>query len=93
MALTLFVAYIQEHGDTIAFSCSELDLISSEVEKVENWKKRCMDKLGTLLQNGNSLHHALEKVLILKYFPLYDPFLYFIYLGPCLIFSDKTDSG
>ncbi|TKY70948.1 Lysine-specific demethylase 5B [Spatholobus suberectus] len=53
---------LKEHGDTIAFSCSELELILSEVEKVENWKKRCTDKLGTLVQNENSLCHALEKI-------------------------------
>lgn len=62
-ALTLF-AYFQEYGDTIAFSCSELDLVLSEVKKVENWKSTCMDKLGTLFQNENLLLHALEKVLI-----------------------------
>jgi len=63
IALTLF-AYLQEYGDTVAFSCSELDLVLSEVKKVENWKKTCMDKLGTLVQNENSLLHSLEKVLI-----------------------------
>ncbi|KAL2348037.1 hypothetical protein Fmac_002037 [Flemingia macrophylla] len=56
------ILQLKEHGDIIAFSCSELDLVLSEVEKVENWKKRCMDKLGTLVQNGNSLLHALEKI-------------------------------
>ncbi|KAK7406134.1 hypothetical protein VNO78_07753 [Psophocarpus tetragonolobus] len=56
------ILQLKEHGDTIAFGCSELDLILSEVEKVENWKRRCMDKLGTVVQNGHSLLHALEKI-------------------------------
>ncbi|KAG4987495.1 hypothetical protein JHK85_030478 [Glycine max] len=56
------ILQLKEHGDTIAFSCSELDLILSEVEKVENWKNRCMDKFRMLVQNGNSLLHALEKI-------------------------------
>ncbi|CAL0331986.1 unnamed protein product [Lupinus luteus] len=53
---------LKEHGDTTAFSCSELDLILSEVEKVENWKKNCMDSIGTLVYNENSLLDALQKI-------------------------------
>ncbi|XP_027329808.1 lysine-specific demethylase 5B isoform X2 [Abrus precatorius] len=56
------ILQLKELGDTVAFSCSELDLILSEVDKVENWKKRCMDKIGTVVQSGNSLLHALEKI-------------------------------
>jgi len=70
--------YFQEYGDTIAFGCCELDLVLSEVKKVENWKKTCMDKLGASVKNENSLLHALEKVLIWPYFPLHDPFTYHI---------------
>ncbi|OIV94904.1 hypothetical protein TanjilG_22101 [Lupinus angustifolius] len=53
---------LKEHGDTIAFSCSELDLILSEVEKVENWKKNCMDSIGTSVHNENSLLDGLQKI-------------------------------
>ncbi|XP_073220782.1 lysine-specific demethylase JMJ17 isoform X2 [Cicer arietinum] len=53
---------LKELGDTIAFSCSELDVILSEVEKVENWKKRCMDNIGTSFRNENTLLLALQKI-------------------------------
>ncbi|ESW30492.1 hypothetical protein PHAVU_002G157500 [Phaseolus vulgaris] len=56
------ILQLKEYGDTIAFSCSELDLVLSEVKKVENWKSTCMDKLGTLFQDENLLLHALEKM-------------------------------
>lgn len=56
------ILQLKERGDTIAFSCSELELISSEVEKVENWKKRCMDNIGAVFQKENSLLHALQKI-------------------------------
>ncbi|CAJ2650651.1 unnamed protein product [Trifolium pratense] len=56
------ILQLKELGDTIAFRCPELDLILSEVEKVENWKKRCMDNIGPLFQNENSLLHALQKI-------------------------------
>lgn len=39
-----------------------MDLLLSEVEKVEKWKQRCMDTLGTLVGEENSLLGALRKV-------------------------------
>ncbi|XP_027915357.1 lysine-specific demethylase rbr-2 isoform X3 [Vigna unguiculata] len=56
------ILQLKEYGDTIAFGCCELDLVLSEVKKVENWKKTCMDKLGASVKNENSLLHALEKM-------------------------------
>ncbi|KAI4326962.1 hypothetical protein L6164_019472 [Bauhinia variegata] len=53
---------LKELGETVAFSCSELNLIVSEVEKVESWKKRCMDSIGALVQDKNSLLDALQKI-------------------------------
>ncbi|XP_054790180.1 lysine-specific demethylase JMJ17-like isoform X2 [Prosopis cineraria] len=53
---------LKELGDKVAFTCRELDLISSEVEKVENWKKHCMNFVGTLVQNENSLLDVLQKM-------------------------------
>ncbi|KAI9117961.1 hypothetical protein K1719_011103 [Acacia pycnantha] len=53
---------LKELGDTVAFSCTELNSILSEVEKVENWKKHCMDYVGNLVHNENSLFHALQKM-------------------------------
>ncbi|XP_020978798.1 lysine-specific demethylase 5B isoform X1 [Arachis ipaensis] len=53
---------LKELGDTVAFSCSELDMILSEVEKVENWKKRCLDKIGSSVQTDNLLFNVLKKI-------------------------------
>ncbi|KAK4260587.1 hypothetical protein QN277_003682 [Acacia crassicarpa] len=58
----LSMLQLKELGDTVAFDCTELDSILSEVEKVENWKKHCMDYVGNLVQNENSLFHALQKM-------------------------------
>lgn len=54
--------HLQELGSAVAFSCSELDMVLSKVEKVEKWTKRCMDVLGTSIGDENSLLHALRKV-------------------------------
>ncbi|KAL5098856.1 hypothetical protein RYX36_003183 [Vicia faba] len=56
------ILQLKELGDSVAFSCSELDSILSEVEKVENWKKRCIDNIGAFFQNEKSLLHALQKI-------------------------------
>ncbi|KAF7810274.1 lysine-specific demethylase rbr-2 [Senna tora] len=58
----LSMSKLKELGDNTAFSCSELSLILSEVEKVENWKKHCTDLVGTLVQNENSLLDTLQKI-------------------------------
>ncbi|KAI4315412.1 hypothetical protein L6164_028225 [Bauhinia variegata] len=56
------ILQLKELAETVAFSCSELNLIVSEVEKVETWKKRCMDSVGALVQDKNSLLDALQKI-------------------------------
>ncbi|XP_059443642.1 lysine-specific demethylase JMJ17 isoform X3 [Corylus avellana] len=53
---------LKELGSAVAFSCSELDMVLSKVEKVEKWTKRCMDVLGTSIGDENSLLHALRKI-------------------------------
>lgn len=45
-----------------ALNCSELDIVLSEVVKVEKWKQSCTDILGTLIEDETSLLGALQKV-------------------------------
>ena len=52
--------YIQELGIAGAFNCPELDSIISEVERVQKWKRQCMDIFR--IAEENSLLCALEKV-------------------------------
>ncbi|EXB37360.1 Lysine-specific demethylase 5A [Morus notabilis] len=53
---------LKEVGVADAFSCSELELVLSEVDKVEKWKQSCMEVLGTLIEDENSLLGALKKM-------------------------------
>ncbi|KAB1200329.1 Lysine-specific demethylase 5A [Morella rubra] len=52
---------LKELGNAVAFNCSELDMVLSEVGKVEKWMKRCMDVVGTF-GDANSLLDALQKI-------------------------------
>jgi histone demethylase JARID1 len=61
--------HLQELGSADAFSCSELDMLLSKVEKVEKWMKRCIDVLGTSIGDKNSLLDALRKVSICLSYP------------------------
>lgn len=70
------IYHIQELGKVAAFSCSQLHTILSEVEKVENWKRQCLEIIGRFVDDGNSLLCALQKVLM-KYSCLF--FVYEIY--------------
>ncbi|KAI7994738.1 putative tRNA N6-adenosine threonylcarbamoyltransferase [Camellia lanceoleosa] len=49
----------QEHGSTDAFNCPELDMASDEVQKVERWKQRYEDIVGTSVGDMTTLLHAL----------------------------------
>lgn len=40
-------------------------MVLSEVDKVEKWKQSCMEVLGTLIEDENSLLGALKKVSLL----------------------------
>ncbi|XP_057978320.1 lysine-specific demethylase JMJ17 isoform X2 [Malania oleifera] len=53
---------LKELGEADAFNCPELDIILSEVEKVEKWKIRCKDIVGTLVGETNPLPGALLKI-------------------------------
>lgn len=56
--------HLQELGNSVAFSCTELDLVLSKVGKIEKWIKRCIDIVGTSIGDEKSLLDALWKVLI-----------------------------
>lgn len=56
--------YLQELGNAVAFSCSELDMILSKVEKVEKWMQRCIGVVRTSIGDNNCLLDALRKVSI-----------------------------
>ncbi|BBH03352.1 transcription factor jumonji domain-containing protein [Prunus dulcis] len=53
---------LKELGVSVAFSCTELDLIISEVGRVESWKRQCMDIVKSLIEDEDSLLGALEKM-------------------------------
>ncbi|KAJ9173612.1 hypothetical protein P3X46_016729 [Hevea brasiliensis] len=53
---------LEEFGKAGAFSCSELDMVSSEVQKVEKWKEQCVEILGILVDDGHPLLGALQKI-------------------------------
>jgi hypothetical protein len=62
ICILILCEHLQELGSAVAFSCLELDMVLSKVEKVEKWMKRCMDVLGTSIGDKNSLLRALQKV-------------------------------
>ncbi|XP_075102065.1 lysine-specific demethylase JMJ17 isoform X2 [Nicotiana tabacum] len=61
---------LKEQGSNDAFSCTELDMVFSEVHRIEEWKCRCMgvlqpsvgdaDLLSALLQTENSLERSIS---------------------------------
>ena len=55
---------MQEHGKASFFTCTELDMVLSEVEKVEKWKQCCMDAVANFAGDEKSLLCALQKVLV-----------------------------
>ena len=62
MLLKCFL-HFQERGKDVAFSCSELDIVLSEVEKVEKWKHQCIEITKVYVDDGDTLLGSLEKVL------------------------------
>ncbi|KAH7550304.1 hypothetical protein JRO89_XS13G0168000 [Xanthoceras sorbifolium] len=54
---------LKEHGKAAAFHCSELEMVVSEVDKVENWKQRCIDSVGT---SDGDVYHLLSALKKLK---------------------------
>ncbi|XP_010255404.1 PREDICTED: lysine-specific demethylase 5B isoform X2 [Nelumbo nucifera] len=53
---------LKELGESNAFSCPELDLVASEINKVENWFLRCKNIIGPLVYGVNPLLNALIKI-------------------------------
>ncbi|KAJ6326770.1 hypothetical protein OIU78_013786 [Salix suchowensis] len=53
---------LKELGKASAFSCSELNLVLYEVEKVEKWKQQFVEIIGRFVDDRNSLADALQKV-------------------------------
>ena len=64
---------LKEHGNAVAFSCSELDMVLCKVERVEKWVQRCIDVIG----ENNSLLDALRKVSICRSYPFSHTILMF----------------
>lgn len=64
MLLALKFYHKQELGEAAAFDCPELEKVLSKVDKVENWKQRCKEIVGTSVGDKNSLLGLLQKVFI-----------------------------
>ncbi|XVF51494.1 hypothetical protein PTKIN_Ptkin04bG0189600 [Pterospermum kingtungense] len=56
------IMQLKEKGKASFFTCAELDMVLSEVEKVENWKQHCMDAVRNFAGDEKSLLCALEKI-------------------------------
>lgn len=61
--LLILLDHIQELGSMDALNCPELDMVLSQVHKVEQWKQRCQDIAGTSVGDEKSLLHSLLKVI------------------------------
>lgn len=51
---------LQEKGNNDAFSCSELDMVFSEVHKTDEWKRRCEEVLHPSIRDANLLAALLQ---------------------------------
>lgn len=63
LLLLILLDHIQELGSTNALNCPELDMVLSQVHKVERWKQRCHNIAGTSVGDEKSLLHSLVKVI------------------------------
>ncbi|KAA8522400.1 hypothetical protein F0562_013239 [Nyssa sinensis] len=54
---------LKELGRADAFNCPELDMVLSEVQKVEQWKRRCKDIIGPSVGDVNPLVDALLEII------------------------------
>nr|XP_043640227.1 lysine-specific demethylase 5D isoform X2 [Erigeron canadensis] len=50
-------------GSTDALNCMEMDLVTSEMQKVKEWKQRCGDIVGVKVPDDDLLLNALSKIL------------------------------
>ncbi|WCJ26280.1 Lysine-specific demethylase 5D [Euphorbia peplus] len=53
---------LKELGNSDAFTCSELATILREVDKVEDWKKQCLEIVQSFVDDDNHLIDALKKI-------------------------------
>ncbi|CAK9141883.1 unnamed protein product [Ilex paraguariensis] len=53
---------LKELGSTDAYNCSELDMVSSEVQKVEHWKQRFEEIAGPSVGDHNSNLNVLLEI-------------------------------
>lgn len=53
---------LKELGSMDALNCPELDMVLSQVHKVEQWKQRCQGIAGTSVGDEKSLLHSLLKI-------------------------------
>ncbi|XVF13135.1 hypothetical protein REPUB_Repub08aG0182000 [Reevesia pubescens] len=56
------IMQLKERGKASFFTCAELDMVLSEVEKVEKWKQCCMDAVANFAGDENSLLCVLQKI-------------------------------
>ncbi|KAL6979036.1 hypothetical protein U1Q18_020702 [Sarracenia purpurea var. burkii] len=61
--IVLLENHSQESGNTDAFNCAVLDMVPSEIQKVEQWKQCCKDIAGTSVGDAETLVHALSERL------------------------------
>lgn len=52
---------VQELGGTDAFNCSEMEMVSSEVKSVDQWRHDC-ESIAGLVGNAKPLPDALAEV-------------------------------
>lgn len=57
----MMIGHVQELGSTDAFNCSELEMVFSEVERVEQWRQNC-ENIAGLVGNVKPLPDALAEV-------------------------------
>ncbi|KAJ8766205.1 hypothetical protein K2173_021722 [Erythroxylum novogranatense] len=53
---------LKELGMAVAFSCSELQVVFSEVERVEKWKQKCLMIIKGVMKDGNTLVDTLQQI-------------------------------
>ncbi|XP_044485625.1 lysine-specific demethylase 5A isoform X2 [Mangifera indica] len=53
---------LKDFGKATAFHCPELEMVISEVDKVETWKQRCADIVGSSIGEMNTLFGSLQKL-------------------------------
>uniref|UniRef100_A0A2P2MIU6 Lysine-specific demethylase rbr-2 n=1 Tax=Rhizophora mucronata TaxID=61149 RepID=A0A2P2MIU6_RHIMU len=54
---------LKELGMAVAFGCPELDMVLSEVKRVEKWKQQSVEILERFVGNGRSLPSALQQII------------------------------